>query len=367
MTSGPLEFTVSRAAYPATEAERVAILQDPGFGKYHTDHMVSIDYADGRWRNARVIGYGPIELDPSAIVLHYAQEVFEGLKAYRWTDGSIVSFRADANAARLRSSARRLAIPELPDELFLESLRQLIAVDSDWVPKAGGEEALYLRPFIIATEPGLGVRPAKEYRYLCIGSPAGAYFKGGISPVTVWISTEYVRASPGGTGAAKFGGNYAASLLAQAEAAEHGCDQVVWLDGVERRYVEEMGGMNLFFVLGSGGSARLVTPELSGSLLPGITRDSLLQLALDAGFAVEERKIDIEEWEKKAASGEITEVFACGTAAVITPVAQVKFGDSEFSIDDGKPGEVTMALRDTLTGIQRGTFVDTHGWMSRLG
>ncbi|KAA1252203.1 branched-chain amino acid aminotransferase [Mycobacterium simiae] len=368
MTSGSLQFTVTRTAHPASEAQRGAILQDPGFGKYHTDHMVSIDYTEGQgWHSARVTGYGPIQLDPSAIVLHYAQEVFEGLKAYRWTDGSIVSFRAEANAARLRASARRMAIPELPDELFIESLCQLIAVDNAWVPQAGGEEALYLRPFIIATEPGLGVRPATEYRYLLIASPAGAYFKGGISPVSVWVSTEYVRACPGGTGAAKFGGNYAASLLAQAEAAHQGCDQVVWLDAVERRYVEEMGGMNIFFVFGSGGSARLVTPELSGSLLPGITRDSLLQLAIDAGFSVEERKIDIDEWHKKATAGEITEVFACGTAAVITPVSRVRYGDSEFTIADAQPGEVTMALRDTLTGIQRGTFADTHGWMSRLG
>ena len=208
--------------------------------------------------------------------------------------------------------------------------------------------------------------PASEYRYMVIGSPAGAYFPRGIKPVSVWLSHEYVRASPGGTGAAKFGGNYAASLLAQAEAADNGCDQVVWLDAIERRYVEEMGGMNLFFVFGSGGSARLVTPELSGSLLPGITRDSLLQLANDAGFAVEERKIDVDEWQKKAAAGEITEVFACGTAAVITPVSHVKHGDGEFTIADGEPGEITMALRDTLTGIQRGTFADTHGWMARL-
>src|SRR6201994_208442 len=368
MPTGSLEFTVSPSANPATDVEREAILRDPGFGKYHTDHMVSIEYTEGQgWHDAQVIPYGPIELDPSAIVLHYAQEVFEGLKAYRWADGSVVSFRADANAARLRSSARRLAIPELPDEVFIESLRQLISVDKAWVPPAGGEEALYLRPFIFATEPGLGVRPSKQYRYLLIGSPAGAYFKGGINPVSVWGLTEYVRACPGGTGAAKFGGNYAASLLAQAEAAEHGCDQVVWLDGVERRFVEEMGGMNLFFVLGSGGSARLVTPELSGSLLPGITRNSLLQLATDAGFAVEERKIDVDEWQKKAAAGEITEVFACGTAAVITPVSHVKYGESEFTIGDGESGEVTMALRDTLTGIQRGTFADTHGWMSKLG
>lgn len=364
----PLKFTVERTANPASAAQRDQILADPGFGRFYTDHMISVLYTrDSGWHDARVQPYGPIQLDPSAIVLHYAQEIFEGLKAYRWADGSIVSFRPDANAARLRSSARRLAIPELPDELFLESLRALIAVDHEWVPPAGGERSLYLRPFIIATEPGLGVRPSAEYRYLVIGSPAGAYFKGGIKPVSVWLSTEYVRASPGGTGAAKFGGNYAASLLAQAQAAEMGCDQVVWLDAIERRYVEEMGGMNLFFVFGSGGSARLVTPELSGSLLPGITRDSLLQLAGDAGFPVEERKVDVEEWRKGVAAGEITEVFACGTAAVITPVSHVKYGDGGFTVGDGTPGEVTMALRDTLTGIQRGTFADTHDWMMRLG
>ncbi|MGD9620966.1 MAG: branched-chain amino acid aminotransferase [Mycolicibacterium sp.] len=366
MTEG-LEFTVERNANPASDEVRAQILANPGFGKFHTDHMVSIDYTVGEgWHDAKVLPYGPIQLDPSANVLHYAQEVFEGLKAYRWADDAIVSFRPEANAARLRSSARRLAIPELPAELFIESLRQLIAVDETWVPPAGGEESLYLRPFIFASEPGLGVRPANEYRYLVIGSPAGAYFPRGIKPVDVWLSTEYVRASPGGTGTAKFGGNYAASLLAQAEAAEQGCDQVVWLDAIERRYVEEMGGMNLFFVFGSGGTARLVTPELSGSLLPGITRDSLLQLASDAGFAVEERKIDVDEWQKKAAAGEITEVFACGTAAVITPVSRVKHGDGQFTIADGEPGEITMALRDTLTGIQRGTFADTHGWMARL-
>ncbi|EKF23340.1 branched-chain amino acid aminotransferase [Mycolicibacterium hassiacum DSM 44199] len=367
MTEGPLTFAVHPNSEPASETVRAEILANPGFGKYHTDHMVSIDYSvDKGWHNARVIPYGPIELDPSAIVLHYAQEVFEGLKAYRWADGSIVSFRPEANARRMRSSCRRLAIPELPEEVFIESLRQLIAVDEAWVPPAGGEESLYLRPFIFATEPGLGVRPANEYRYLVIASPAGAYFKGGIKPVSVWLSTEYVRACPGGTGAAKFGGNYAASLLAQAQATENGCDQVVWLDAAERRYVEEMGGMNLFFVFGSGGSARLVTPELSGSILPGVTRDSLLQLATDAGFSVEERKIDIDEWQKKVAAGEITEVFACGTAAVITPVGKVKYADGEFTIGDGTPGEITMALRDTLTGIQRGTFADTHGWMARL-
>jgi branched-chain amino acid aminotransferase len=313
------------------------------------------------------VPYGPITLDPSAIVLHYAQEVFEGLKAYRQPDGTIAAFRPEANAERMIQSCRRIAIPELPQELFIESLRQLIAVDSDWVPPGGGEESLYLRPFIIATEAGLGVRPAAEYRYLLIASPAGAYFSQGIKPVSVWLSHEYVRAAPGGIGAAKTGGNYAASLVAQAQAAEEGCDQVVWLDAIERRYIEEMGGMNLFFVFGRDGEARLVTPELSGSLLPGVTRKSLLQLASDAGFAIEERKIDVDELEKKAASGEITEVFACGTAAVITPVGRVKHSSGEFTIGEGEPGEVTMALRDTLTGIQRGTFADTHGWITKLG
>jgi len=362
------EFTRQLNPSPASPARRAEVLAAPGFGKYFTDHMVSIDWnTENGWHNAQVVPYGPITLDPSAIVLHYAQEVFEGLKAYRQPDGTIAAFRPEANAERMIQSCRRIAIPELPQELFVESLRQLIAVDSDWVPPGGGEESLYLRPFIIATEAGLGVRPAAEYRYLLIASPAGAYFSQGIKPVSVWLSHEYVRAAPGGIGAAKTGGNYAASLVAQAQAAEEGCDQVVWLDAIERRYIEEMGGMNLFFVFGRDGEARLVTPELSGSLLPGVTRKSLLQLASDAGFAIEERKIDVDELEKKAASGEITEVFACGTAAVITPVGRVKHSSGEFTIGEGEPGEVTMALRDTLTGIQRGTFADTHGWITKLG
>lgn len=362
------EFTRQLNPSPASPARRAEVLAAPGFGKYFTDHMVSIDWnTENSWHNAQVVPYGPITLDPSAIVLHYAQEVFEGLKAYRQPDGTIAAFRPEANAERMIQSCRRIAIPELPQELFIESLRQLIAVDSDWVPPGGGEESLYLRPFIIATEAGLGVRPAAEYRYLLIASPAGAYFSQGIKPVSVWLSHEYVRAAPGGIGAAKTGGNYAASLVAQAQAAEEGCDQVVWLDAIERRYIEEMGGMNLFFVFGRDGEARLVTPELSGSLLPGVTRKSLLQLASDAGFAIEERKIDVDELEKKAASGEITEVFACGTAAVITPVGRVKHSSGEFTIGEGEPGEVTMALRDTLTGIQRGTFADTHGWITKLG
>ncbi|MFD4369827.1 branched-chain amino acid aminotransferase [Rhodococcus sp. NPDC058521] len=361
------EFVRVQHPSPATAQARKEILDAPGFGRYFTDHMVSIDYTAGKgWHDARIEPYGPLTLDPAAMVLHYGQAIFEGLKAYRQADGAISSFRIEANAERFATSARRLAMPELPSETFVQSIVELLDIDHDWVPEAGGEDALYLRPFMFATEAGLGVRPADSYRYQLIASPAGAYFPRGVHPVSVWLSTEYVRAAPGGTGAAKFAGNYAASLLAQAQAAEQGCDQVVWLDAIERSYVEEMGGMNLFFVFGAGSDARLVTPALSGSLLPGITRNSLLSLAADAGFAVEERKISTEELREKSESGEITEVFACGTAAVITPVGRVKSESGEFTIADGEPGEVTMALRDTLTGIQRGTFADIHGWMTKL-
>ncbi len=365
--TGVLEFVRFPHPSPSTAERRQEILSEPGFGQYFTDHMVSITYTDGvGWHDAKVEPYAPIQIDPAAMVLHYGQAIFEGLKAYRQADGSISSFRVDANAARMNRSAERLAMPELPTELFEQSIRELLAVDHEWVPAAGGEESLYLRPFMFATEPALGVRPAKEYRYLLIASPAGAYFPRGVRPVSVWLSREYVRAAPGGTGAAKFAGNYAASLVAQAHAAEQGGDQVVWLDAIERKYVEEMGGMNLYFVYGSGADARLVTPELSGSLLPGITRDSLLTLAKDSGLVVDEQRISTDEWREKAATGEITEVFACGTAAVITPVGRIKDDEGEFVIGDGEPGEVTMALRDTLTGIQRGTFADTHGWMTTL-
>ena len=363
-----LEFKRTEHPHPVSENQRAEILAAPGFGRHFTDNMVMIDYAhDKGWYSAQVRPYGPIALDPSAMVLHYGQEIFEGLKAYRQPDGSIAAFRPEANAERLQRSAERLAMPPLPTEDFIASLKALLEADHEWVPPSGGEESLYLRPFMFASQVGLGVNaPSTEYIYAVIASPAGAYFSGGIKLVSVWLSTEYVRAAPGGTGFAKCGGNYAAAFLAQRQATEQGCDQVVWLDAIERRYIEEMGGMNLFFVFGSGADARLVTPELSGSLLPGITRDSLLTLATDAGFAVDERKISTEELRKGVASGDITEVFACGTAAVITPVGRVKGVDEDYTINDGKTGEVTQALRDTLTGIQRGTFADTHGWMTEL-
>src|SRR5699024_6366323 len=282
---------------------------------------------DRGWHDAKVEPYAALEFDPATTVLHYGQSIFEGLKVYRQPDGTVSAFRPEANAERFQDSARRLAMPELPVDVFVDSLCELLAVDSTWVPEQA-ESSLYLRPLMFSTEVSLGVnRPANSYVYVVLASPAGAYFSGGIKPVTVWLSHEYVRAAPGGTGAAKFAGNYAASFAAQAEAVEQGCDQVVWLDAVERRAVEEMGGMNLFFVFGRGSEARLVTPELSGSLLPGITRASILEMAADMGMAVEERRITADEWEKRAASGELTEVFACGTAAVITPVANVKHRD----------------------------------------
>ncbi|HYS35817.1 MAG TPA: branched-chain amino acid aminotransferase [Pseudonocardiaceae bacterium] len=362
-----LSFTRTPNPNPATPERVAEVVAAPGFGRYFTDHMVTIDWnAEQGWHDATVGPYRSIELDPATSVFHYAQEIFEGLKAYRQADGTIASFRPDANATRFRASARRLAMPELPEDLFVDSLRELVALDGRWVPSAP-DESLYLRPFMIATAVGLGVNsPSSTYRYFVIASPAGPYFAGGVKPVKVWLSTEYVRAAPGGTGAAKCGGNYAAAFVAQAQAVAEGCDQVVWLDAVERRWVEEMGGMNLCFVFGSGSDTRLVTPELSGSLLPGITRMSLLELADHLGCSVEERRISTEEWEKKAASGELTEVFACGTAAVITPVGSVKSADGEFTIAGGNPGEVTMRLRETLTAIQHGTAADPHGWMVPL-
>jgi branched-chain amino acid aminotransferase len=347
-----------------TSAEKIGeVLANPGFGNYFTDHMVIIDWTeDEGWHDARVVPYGPISMDPASSVLHYGQAIFEGLKAYRHEDGSIVTFRPEKNAARFRNSAERLAMPELPEELVLESLRQIVDVDRAWVPAAGGEEALYLRPFMISREVGLGVHPANSYSYYVIASPAGAYFAGGVKPVSVWLSTEYVRAAPGGTGAAKFAGNYAGSLVAQAHAEEQGCDQVVWLDAIERKYIEEMGGMNLAFIFGTGEDAELITPALSGSLLAGVTRDSLLAVAADEGLKVSEKRFSVQDWKDAAASGAMSEAFACGTAAVITPVGTVKDKSGEFQVNGGKAGEITMKLREHLTGIQRGTVEDTHHW-----
>ena len=365
------EFVKQLNTHPATDEVREAVLENPGFGQHFTDHMVCIDWQGdvqenvGRWDNARLQPYGPLSLDPSTAVLHYGQEIFEGLKAYRHADGSVWTFRPEANAARLNRSAQRLALPTLPEEVFVDSIRELVVQDQQWVPSGEGE-SLYLRPFMIGTEKTLGVKPSSSYSFYIIASPAGAYFSGGIKPVSVWISEDYVRAAPGGTGDAKFAGNYAASLLAQQQAAEKGCDQVVWLDAIERKYIEEMGGMNLMFVEGSDADAKIITPALSGSLLPGITRKSLLQVAEDLGYSTEERKITVEEWRSGVADGTITETMACGTAAVITPVGTVKSNEGEFTVNNNEAGEITMAMRERLRGIQTGDAEDTHGWNTVL-
>lgn len=348
---------------PKSAEERARLLQDPGFGQVFTDHMVTARYAPGAgWHDARLTAYAPITLDPATSVLHYGQAIFEGLKAYHQPDGSVALFRPEQNARRFQRSARRLAMAEVPEQLFLDAVKALVTADRDWVPTKPGE-SLYLRPLEFALDPFLGVRPSQEYQFLLFASPAGAYFTGGVQPVTVWLSTEYTRAAPGGTGEAKCAGNYAASLVAQAQAAEQGCDQVVWLDAVEHRFVEEMGGMNLYFVFADG---RLVTPALTGTLLPGVTRDSILTLGADMGLEVEERQISTEEWEAGCADGTISEVFACGTAAVVTPVGKVKHAGGSFDVADATPGAVTLKVRESLLGIQHGTAPDPHNWMVKV-
>jgi len=353
----PLEFSITKNLAAKSPAVREEILANPGFGTNFTDHMVDICWSSrGGWHRPRVQPYGPISLDPAAAVLHYGQEIFEGIKAYRHEDGSIHTFRPDQNGRRLQRSARRLALPELPVEYFIQSLRELVAVDGAWVP-SGQDQSLYLRPFMFAREAFLGVRPAQKVAYYVIASPAGAYFHGGVNPVTIWLSEDYARAGKGGTGAAKTGGNYAASLLPQSEAYEHGCDQVVFLDSDGN--VEELGGMNVIFVMKDG---TLVTPE-SPSILEGITRDSILQLARDRGHLVHGRSVSLAEWRDGVASGDIVEVFACGTAAVVTPIGTLKGKDF---IDEQPTGELALSLREELTDIQYGRREDKHGWLLKL-
>ncbi|MEI8058068.1 MAG: branched-chain amino acid aminotransferase [Actinomycetes bacterium] len=351
---------------PRTPSQIAEVLENPGFGRVFTDNMVTIEWTEELgWHDAKLIPYGPISMDPATNFIHYGQSIFEGLKAYRQPDGSIATFRSEQNSARFNRSAARLAMPPLPEELFLGAIAALIETDQAYVPM-DPSNSLYLRPFMFATEVGLGVRPANKYLFMLIASPAGAYFPRGVRPVSVWLSNEFVRAAVGGTGEAKCAGNYAASLLAQASAAAHGCDQVVWLDAGRRHYVEEMGGMNLYFVYGSGDSARLVTPELTGSLLAGITRDSLLTVSNDLGYASSEERISREDWRLGNESGEITEVFACGTAAVITPVGIVKSAHHSWTVGDGEPGPITMRLREALLDIQTGRTADTHGWLRTI-
>jgi branched-chain amino acid aminotransferase len=347
---------------PVDDAKLAEILAAPGFGSHFTDHMFTVRWDPHQgWHEAAITPYAPLTLDPATAVLHYAQEIFEGLKAYRHADGSIWAFRPEANAERMARSSRRLALPELPTADFVQAVEELVRVDRRWVPDGEGEKSLYVRPFMIATDRFLGVRPAEHVTFMVIASPAGAYFKRGPLPITLWLTTDYTRAGRGGMGAAKTGGNYASSLVAQREASAHGCDQVVFLDAQELTYVEELGGMNMYFVYADG---RIVTPEL-GTILEGITRSSIIELAGKMGHQVEERKISIDEWRGGVTSGEITEVFACGTAAVVTPVGSLRWEGGQTP-EVGQAGEVTMKIRQALVDIQYGRADDAFGWMRRI-
>ncbi len=359
-----MQFKVTRNPNPTPADEREKIIANPTFGTHFTDHQVVVVWEkDKGWHSHEVIPYGPILMDPSAAVLHYGQEIFEGIKAYRHKDGSIWTFRPEMNARRLQKSAHRMALPELPIETFVESLRQLIAVDGAWVPTQDGEKTLYFRPFEIAAENFLGVRAAHRAEYRVIASPVGPYFTGGIKPVSIWIALDSARAGKHGTGEAKTGGNYAASLLAQNEGYEHGCSQVVFLDAETATYIEELGGMNLFFVFKDG---KVVTPSLDGTILHGITRDSVITLLKDRGHKVEERKFSLTELRDSAKSGDLVEVFACGTAAVVTPVGVLKSREEQIEIGGGEPGELTVSIREELTSIQYGNLPDKHGWLVKL-
>jgi branched-chain amino acid aminotransferase len=361
-TSAP-EFTVTTSTQRTSQDVRDKVLANPGFGLHFTDHMVVIDWSvEQGWHDARVQPYGPLTLDPASSVLHYAQEIFEGLKAYRHADGSVWGFRATSNAARMQRSAKRLALPPLPEAEFLESIKQLVKVDHDWVPSAP-ETSLYLRPFMIANERFLGVRAAQRAAYYVIASPAGAYFPKGVAPVSIWVSEQYTRAARGGTGAAKCGGNYSASLMPQQEASQNGCSQVLFLDAEEGQYLEELGGMNVFLVRKDG---TLLTPSLTGSILEGVTRDSIITLARARGHAVQERKITLDEWREGFASGDITEAFACGTAAVVTPICCLKGETFKVGDEEAAAGALTLSLRKELTDIQYGRAPDSHGWLQRL-
>ena len=353
-------FPLHRTTTPVPAAERAAILGDPGFGKHFTDHMAAASWTpDAGWHDRRIGPLAPYTLHPSAAVLHYAQEVFEGLKAYRHADGSVWLFRPEVNARRFARSARRLTLPELPEAEFLDSVSGLVRADEAWVPASGGEQSLYLRPFMFASEPFLGVRPSNRVEYSVIASPAGMYFTSGVVGVTLWVSTTFTRAAVGGTGAAKCGGNYAASLAAQLEAQEHGCDQVLYVDGADHEWLEESGTMNVFLVTSTG---ELVTPPL-GTILEGVTRDSVLALAEDHGLTAVQRPVGVTELREGCADGTITEVFAAGTAAVITPVVGFKGEGLDVTVGGGVPGKTTLTLREHVLDIQYGRVEDTRGWL----
>ncbi|MBQ8210106.1 MAG: branched-chain amino acid aminotransferase [Clostridia bacterium] len=333
-----------------------------GFGNYYTDHMFVMNYDEGQgWHDARIVPYGPVELDPAAMCLHYGQEVFEGLKAYRCADGEIRLFRPDKNMARLNLSNDRLCIPAIDEEFAVEAIKELVKVDESWIPTAEGT-SLYIRPFIFATDAHVGVHPAKHLLFMIILSPVGAYYPEGLNPVKIYVETKYVRAVKGGMGFTKTGGNYAASLKAQDEADKAGYTQVLWLDGVERKYVEEVGTMNVFFVL----DGEVVTPDLQGSILGGITRMSCLEILRSWGLNVSERRISIDEISKAYDEGKLLEAFGSGTAAVISPIGELKWGDKIMKLNNGEIGEISQKLYDTLTGIQWGKIEGPEGWSVKV-
>ena len=355
MYNFPVTKTTNPKARPADESKL-------GFGKVFTDHMFIMNYTEGKgWHDGRIEPYRKLELDPSAMVFHYGQEMFEGLKAYKGKDGKTRLFRPDMNAKRTNDTNKRLCIPELPVELFVEACKAVVKVDEDWIPQAPGT-SLYIRPFIIATDEFLGVAPSSTYLFIIILSPSGAYYASGLAPVGIWIEDDYVRAVKGGMGFAKTGGNYAASLAAQVKAHDEGYSQVLWLDGVERKYIEEVGAMNIFFKI----DGKIVTPELSGSILPGITRNSVIQVCKSWGYEVEERKISVEELLEAQKSGKLEECFGTGTAAVISPVGKLRYKDDVMLINNNTIGEVSQKLYDTITGIQWGECEDKFNWTITL-
>ncbi|HOM03068.1 MAG TPA: branched-chain amino acid aminotransferase [Acetivibrio sp.] len=333
-----------------------------GFGQIFTDHMFIMDYTEGKgWHDPRIVPYGPLSLDPSTMVFHYGQAVFEGLKAYKTPEGKILLFRPKKNMERINISNDRLCIPHIDVDFAVEACKTLVSVDKDWIPEAEGT-SLYIRPFIIATDPYLGVRPSWTYKFIIILSPVGAYYKEGINPVKIYVENEYVRAVKGGIGYSKTPGNYAASLIAQVKAKEIGYTQVLWLDGIEKKYVEEVGTMNVFFKIND----EVITPSLEGSILAGITRQSTIELLRASGVKVTERKISIQEIYDAHAAGTLKEAFGTGTAAVISPIGELNWNGNIIEINGGKIGETSAFVYDTITGIQSGKKEDTFGWIEEV-
>jgi branched-chain amino acid aminotransferase len=353
-----MEIAVQQTAAPKQKPDQSKL----GFGRYFTDHMFIMDYTEGKgWHDPRIVPYGPLELDPATSTLHYGQAIFEGMKAYTTKDGRVLLFRPENNMKRINNTNDRMCIPEIDVDFCVEAIKALVKVDRDWIPTAEGT-SLYIRPFIIATDPFLGVHPAHSYMFIVILSPVGAYYPQGVNPIPIYVESSYVRAVRGGTGFAKTSGNYAASLKAQAEASKKGYVQVLWLDGIERKYIEEVGSMNVFFKI----AGEVITPSLEGSILPGITRASTIELLKNWGVKVTERKLSIQEVYDAYAAGTLEEAFGTGTAAVISPIGELNWNENKIIINNGKTGEIAARIYDAITGIQSGRLEDTYGWTQEV-